>query len=79
MPRLLIPAADALADVAEALAAEAGRITLEQGEDEVLEGLARLEMDVVNKRFDEAQELMKAALEYYDVDDMAVYGGGLYI
>jgi hypothetical protein len=79
MPKLLIPAADALADVAYALSVEAGRITLDMDEDAVLERLAELDLDVVNERFDEAQERMKTALEYYDVDDMAVYGGGLYI
>ncbi len=36
-------------------------------------------LTAVGTKFDEAEELMKDALEYYDVDDIAVYGGGLYI
>jgi hypothetical protein len=79
MPKKLIPAADALADVAESLAKEAGRIADGHSEDEVLEALSQLDLDAVGTRADEADVLMKDALEYYDVEDTAVYGGGLYI
>jgi hypothetical protein len=79
MPKPLIPVADALADVAESLAQEAGRIADGQSGDEVLEALSHLDLDVVGTRVDEADALMKDALEYYDVEDTAVYGGGLYI
>jgi uncharacterized membrane protein YccC len=79
MPKRLIPTADALADVAEVLARESGRFADGRSDDEVLEALSALDLDAVTARFDEADEMMKDALEYYDVDDTAVYGGGLYI
>jgi hypothetical protein len=79
MPKKLIPTADALADVAEALVDEAGRVTEDQGEDEVLDALSELRLDTVAERFDVAEGLMKESREYYDIADTAVYGGGLYI
>ena len=79
MPKRLISTADALADVAESLAREAGRISEGDSDDEILAALAELDLDGVGTKFDQAEDLMKDALEYYDVDDIAVYGGGLYI
>lgn len=79
MPKLLIPAADALADVAGALGAEAGRFAASNTEHEILDAIAELDLEAVDQIFDRADALMKDALEYYDIDDMAVYGGGLYI
>jgi len=79
MPKRLIPAADALGDTAQALALEATRIAEDQTEDEVLQALSELNLESVSERFDVADALMKDAIEYYDMSDQVVYGGGLYI
>ena len=79
MPKRLITTADALADVAQALALEAARIVEDQSGDEVLEALSELDLIAVGQRFDVADDLVKNAIEYFDMDDQSVYGGGLYI
>ena len=79
MPKRLVSVADALADVADVVAEESGRIEDDQGEAEVLDALQAVDLERVGEQFSHAEELMVQACEYYDVEEAVVYGGGLYI
>jgi hypothetical protein len=79
MPKRLVPVANALADVAEAVAQESGRIGDQQSADEVLDGLQAVDLDRIGECLAKAEGLIDEACEYYGVEEAAVYGGGLYI
>jgi len=79
LPRRLWPLGEALGDAAATLEEEASRVGEGMGADDVLTGLAEIDVARVGVAFLRAERLMEEAREYYDVEDTAVYGGGLYI
>ncbi len=79
LPKRLWPLGQALGDAAATLAMEAGSVSEDMDADGVLTALASVNVERVTRAFEEAVKLMTEAREYYDIDDTAVYGGGLYI
>lgn len=79
LPKRLWPVGEALGDIAATIADEAGRITDLMDADEVLAGLAAIDLAAVGTEFERAEALVDEACSHYHVEDAAVYGGGLYI
>lgn len=79
LPKKLWPVAEALAGAARLLAREAGRVGEDADADEVLEGLASIELAEAGEVLRQAVERLHAVCEDLGVEDRAVYGGGLYI
>lgn len=79
LPRSLWPAAEALADVAYVLSEEAGRVGENSDPDEVFEALAHIDLGRVAEVFEIADSRVREACKRYNLDEAAVYGGGLYI
>lgn len=79
LPKRLWPAGEALGDAAATIADEAGRITDLMEADEVLAGLAAVDLAAVGRDYERADALVNEACSSYHVEDAAVYGGGLYI
>ncbi len=79
MPGRLIRVAEELADAAFVIAEESGRVRDNLVADEVLEALAKIDLSRVAKQVDEANVWIDEACAEYEIEDTAVYGGGLYI
>lgn len=79
VPVALLDATEELADLACVIAEEAGRVCDNQTSDEVLGALADVDLARVKKQFRAALAALEAVSREYDVEEAAVYGGGLYI
>lgn len=79
LPRSLWPAAAALADAAYVIGQEAGRLGESDDPYEVRAELEQIDVSRVALAFTVADERVKEASERFDLDEAAVYGGGLYI
>ncbi len=79
LPRSLWPAASALADAAYVMAEEAGRVGESDDPEEVLTALAVIDISRASSAYDAAQARVQEAAERFELDEAAVYGGGLYI
>lgn len=79
LPKRLWPVGEALGDAAATIGEESGRIHDLMESDEVLAALGEVNLSKVAEEHDRAQELVHEVCAYYDVEDAAVYGGGLYI
>jgi hypothetical protein len=79
LPRALWPAAAALADAAYIIGEEAGRVGESADPDEVFTALADIDITRAADAFDMADAEVKAVSERFELDEAAVYGGGLYI
>jgi len=75
----MVPAAEALADAADILAEESGRVGEGTVGLTVLDALDSIDLVRVDRIFEHAFELITAVREAYHVDDSTVFGGGLYI
>lgn len=79
LPSRLHPVGEALGDAAASISEEAGRVGELMGTDDVLEALQKIDLARVQQDSDRAESLVEEACEYYDVQEAAIYGGGLYI
>ncbi len=79
MPSRLVRVAEELADAAFVVAEEAGRISDDMEGDEVFSALAEIDLGRVATQAEEADHWIDEARVEYEVEDAAVYGGGLYI
>jgi hypothetical protein len=79
LPRRLVPAAEALADAADVLAEEVGRVGEGVVGDEALEALASVDLARIDAIFEHAYALIAHVRDAYHVDETTVYSGGLYI
>jgi hypothetical protein len=79
LPRSLWPAAMALADAAYIIGKEAGRVGETADPAEVFSSLANVDIARARDQFEAADAMVKEAAERFDLDEAAVYGGGLYI
>lgn len=79
LPKRLIQAAEALADAADILAEEAGRVGEGALGDEALEALGTIDLSRIDRIYEHAFAQVDAVRDVYHVDETAVYGGGLYI
>lgn len=79
LPSRLVRVAEELSDAAFVLAEEASRITDEMSPEDVLAALSEMDLTRVIAQIQEADRWVDDACEEYDVEDAAVYGGGLYI
>ena len=78
LPKHLRDSADVLADAADELTRQAGALTGKEGI-EALDALAAVDVARVRQYVDTGIAALSELAERYDVDDTAVYGGGLYI
>ncbi len=78
LPKHLIDAANELADAAKELLRQTGGLTGKEGID-ALDALGEVDLGRVRTHVEEGIRLLGESAERYDVDDTAVYGGGLYI
>jgi len=78
LPKDLYDAANELADAAKELMRQTGGLTGKEGV-EALDALGEIDLGRVRTHVDEGVRLLGEQAERYDVDDTAVYGGGLYI
>ena len=79
MPARIVPAAEALADAADILAEESGKVGEGSVGPATLEALDSIDLDRVDRIFEHAFGLIAAVRDAYHVDDSTVFGGGLYI
>lgn len=79
LPRTLRPAATALADAAYVIGQEAGRVGGSGDPEEVFSSLAEVDIVRAAEAFEAADSRVRQASERFDLDEAAVYGGGLYI
>jgi len=79
LPKRLWPVGEALGDAAATIGEEASRIHDLSEPDEVLTALGDVDLSRAEAEFEAAEALVNEAREYYDMQDAAVYGGGLYI
>ena len=80
LPKKLIPAAEALGDVAYALEQEAGRVHDEQSGDAAFEALGSIDLTAIAGKYAAATlEVRNACTQCGLEEDAAVYGGGLYL
>jgi hypothetical protein len=79
VPAKMVAAAEALADAADILSEESGRVGEGTIGDEVLEAFAAIDLGRVDRIFEHAYALIAAVLDAYHVDDSTAFGGGLYI
>lgn len=78
-PADVIPVAVALADAAHVIADEAGRVHAGMTPDDALAALAEIDLARTADQVVSASVVLKIACEEYNIEDVAVYGGGLYI
>jgi hypothetical protein len=78
LPKRLWPLADALGIAATALCEQVGRVGDAVGEP-ALDALIDLELGEARGALAAADEFISSLSSMYDLDDPAVYGGGLYI
>lgn len=79
VPVALLDVTEELADLACVIAEESGRVSDNQTSDEVLGALAEVDLGRVTRQFETAIAALEVVSREYDVEDTAVYGGGLYI
>lgn len=79
MPRELVPVADLLADAALVVAREAGRVLDPLTGAAALDALAVIDLGMVSAYVTAARERLNEACQRAGVEDVAVYGGGLYL
>lgn len=79
LPKRLWPAGEALGDAAATIGEEAAHIHDLLEPEKVLVALGEIDLARAESDFERADRLVNEAAEYYDVEDAAVYGGGLYI
>lgn len=79
LPRSLRPVAAILADAAYIIGEEAGRVGETADPDAVFSSLANVNITRVVEAFEAADAKVKEASERFELDEAAVYGGGLYI
>jgi hypothetical protein len=80
LPKRLVPAAEALADAAYIVAAEAGKIRDTDRGTVVLAELGTIDLGTVAEVFERAASAVSLTCQVCEVDeDAAVYGGGLYL
>ncbi|MFU8890181.1 MAG: hypothetical protein ACNA76_00790 [Anaerosomatales bacterium] len=79
LPRSLWPAAMTLADAAYIIGQEAGRVGETAGTADAIASLAAVDITRASEAFDAADAKVKEASERFELDEAAVYGGGLYI
>lgn len=79
MPTSLVSAAAGLSDAAFVIAREASRVQDTQKPEEVLEGLAAIELDVVRGYIRQSRSVLATTCEVCGLEETAVYGGGLYL
>ncbi len=81
LPGSLVPVAEGLADAAFVVYEEAARVGESAEPEEVFEALTAIDLARVSTVFDAADGRLKTACKRYhlDEDEIAVYGGGLYI
>jgi len=80
LPKKLVPAADALGDVAYAIEQEAGKVHDEQIGDAAFEALGSIDLTAIAGKYAAATlEVQNACMACGLEEDAAVYGGGLYL
>lgn len=79
MPGRLIQVAEELADAAFVIAEQSGRFPGNMEADEVLAALSKMDLARVRTQVEEADRWIDEACVEYEIEDTAVYGGGLYI
>lgn len=79
LPAATIPAAESLADAAWFLAEQAGRIDGTADYETVLAALGEMDLDPLAHAFADADADVDRVCSACEVEDTAVYGGGLYV
>ncbi len=79
LPKALWPAADLLGVAAGSLAVETGRVGEATSADKVLEALGKIDVIGIANTLGPADVEIDRLLGEYQVEDPAVYGGGMYI
>lgn len=79
LPSALTPVAESLADAAWMLAEEAGRVGWATPPDQALAWLGDLDLEPLNRAFADADADVERVKTAFEVEDQAVYGGGLYV
>lgn len=79
LPARVIPIAEQMADSAYLIALEAGKIRDDMAPDEVLEAVGTIDLAAISSHLDETRRVLEASCGEYDIQEAAVYGGGLYI
>ncbi|MHB9002712.1 MAG: hypothetical protein ACYC6C_01425 [Coriobacteriia bacterium] len=79
LPARVIPVAERMADSAYLIALEAGKIHDDMTPDEVLEAVGTIDLAAIAAHLDETRSVLETACGEYDIQETAVYGGGLYI
>lgn len=79
LPKAQWHAADMLSLASGKLASEVGRVGDATSPDGVLDAVGSIDVVAVKQALDPANEEIDRLLELYGVEDVAVYGGGLYI
>jgi hypothetical protein len=79
MPARIVRVAEELADAAFVIAEESGRIRDDMSAEEVLGALSEVDLERVARQADEADVWTAEVCSEYEIEDAAVYGGGLYI
>ncbi|PKQ30288.1 MAG: hypothetical protein CVT60_01100 [Actinobacteria bacterium HGW-Actinobacteria-10] len=79
LPARVVPVAEQMADSAYLIALEAGKIHDDMTADEVLEAVGSIDLSAIWTHLDETRRVLEATCGEYDIQETAVYGGGLYI
>jgi hypothetical protein len=79
LPRSAWEIAERLEDVAEGIAEQAAAIDAAEDEASLLDAVGSLDLVGLEARYEEASDRLHDRMRAYGVEDVAVYGGGLYI
>ncbi len=79
LPRSVWEIAERLEDVAESIADQAAAVDAAEDEAALLDAVGILDLVGLKARYEEASERLHERMRAYGVEDVAVYGGGLYI
>jgi len=79
LPKRLWPAGEALSDVGTLMFQQARAVAVAQDGEAALSALLALDVEAVQNAADLADERLRIMGERYDMEEAAVYGGGLYI
>lgn len=79
LPRSLVGLAEFVADAAYIVGREAGRVEDDQQGDDALDRLAGMDLPMAKEYVLGARRMLIDVCTAHGLDDMAVYGGGLYL
>jgi hypothetical protein len=79
LPKKLLPAAEALADAAYVICEQSSLVHEDDAGTAALDGLAEIDLGRVRAYTRRARHLVTGTCDVCGLDEMAVYGGGLYL